>query len=458
MAFANGHALLIGVGTYTHAAHLDVPVTVGDVEEIAGHLQDPSLCGYDPARVTTLLRENATRANILAALDGLAMTKAGDTVLIFYSGHGELGTDGKFHLTAHDTAFSSTRVETGTGVEERLLLDKLNAIPAQRAFLIFNACRSGSIAPGLLNGEPEHETTQGRNLPSETAAALLNTGKGRVIITACREDQQSYFAREARRTIFGQALANGLRGEGVRNRHGYISLFDLYSFLFDTVKDEVYNRWAYTQEPVLTILQGVGEMAIALYRGNEPVGPLTGALRKDTLGAERQLRVVDPAESAQHYQAIMLGAINIQAETVQGNTIVGGDKIDISGDMALGDVDRRTGVQITGGTVIGPVTGFNKGTINYSFGDTPSAPTGTLLEQVHMQVRQAVTQARKDGHGDLAYELDRIERDLDQAVRAEQSGNASRRASQLDRARRDLQILLAQYPALQPIAQALASL
>ena len=81
--FTQGHALLIGVGTYLHIAHADVPVTVKDARAIKEILENTNLCGYPAQQIKLLHDTTATRAGLLAALDELAaITKAESTVLL----------------------------------------------------------------------------------------------------------------------------------------------------------------------------------------------------------------------------------------------------------------------------------------------------------------------------------------------------------------------------------------
>ena len=54
MAFEQGYALLIGVGTYAHHRALNVPITVADAKAVKKVLIDPSLCGYPDGHVTLL--------------------------------------------------------------------------------------------------------------------------------------------------------------------------------------------------------------------------------------------------------------------------------------------------------------------------------------------------------------------------------------------------------------------
>jgi hypothetical protein len=51
MSFSDGHALLIGVGSYIHhTAVTNLPTTVEDVRQLAALLTDPQYCGYPASR------------------------------------------------------------------------------------------------------------------------------------------------------------------------------------------------------------------------------------------------------------------------------------------------------------------------------------------------------------------------------------------------------------------------
>ena len=278
MSFPQGHALVIGVGSYPSAQPLNTAaLTAADATTLAGVLQDVNYCGYPTNQVTLLTHAQATRQRISDALGALTTVNPQDTVLVFYSGHGEYGTDGLYYLTTYDTTLDDTKVTPGTAISEPELLTAIKAIPASRVLLIFNACHSGEISPGLLGG-PEslgaEPTDIGANLPADTATALLGTGSGRVILTACREDQRSYFVKKGALTLFAQTLVAGLKGQDLLIRRNYISIFDLYEYLYEQVQKVAEERWGVDQEPEITISKGVGMMAVAAYRGKEQPGNL----------------------------------------------------------------------------------------------------------------------------------------------------------------------------------------
>jgi hypothetical protein len=48
--FTQGHALLIGVGSYESEPRLSVPITAADAEALAAVLRDPALCLLSDAK------------------------------------------------------------------------------------------------------------------------------------------------------------------------------------------------------------------------------------------------------------------------------------------------------------------------------------------------------------------------------------------------------------------------
>lgn len=485
MAFDSGYALVIGVGTYQHEPRLNVPQTAEDARQMASVLLNPSYCGYPADHVTLLTDAEATRDRILAALDALAtrpQKQPRDTILVFYSGHGEYGADG-YYLTAYDTKMADGKVVQGTGVRDTELLERLHQLEADRALFIFNACHSGEISPKSLGDAAAAEPT-GQNVPPELASALLNTGAGRVVITACRGGQKSYFGRQEQTTLFAQTVADGMRGEGVTNRRGYISVFDLYDHVYTHVSDTVRSRWGLEQEPELTVQQGVGVMAVALYRGQAAQGELGAADQPPALRGA--VTTVAPEASKAAFEQLLSGRLNLAAgRDISNNTIVAGDQTSVQGDQQnihvsggqgsiinpTAPITQQYGTQHTyntgggdfvqgskneqrgifGGTFQGPAIGsVEGGTIN--FGNTATSPQSSGLDAVIAALQQARQAAQAGGDSDQDYELQRILNDLETVQRA---ADAQQRQRRLTRAQQDLRRLADDYPQLQTIAQTL---
>ena len=344
MPFSHGHALVIGVGSYQHEPRLNVPITVADAQAVASVLRDPRFCGYPEPQVTLLTDTEATRKSILAALDNLAQrAQSTDTVFIFFSGHGEYSADRVYQLTTHDTRMTENReVIHGTAISQTELIERLRAIQAGRLFLLINACHAGELSP-VLSGSP----FTGQPLPQNVASAALATGSGRFIITACREGQVAYIG-PGPLTIFAQALTDGLRGQGLSGRAGYISIFDLYTHLYFAVREAVEQHvptamkqiFGATQEPELTALKGVGPCPVALYRGATSPGDFP---TDHTLPDRAAVRWVKPDRSQWALQQIGDRNVNV-SDSVTNSPIITGDN-NIVGNITTGNVSG-TGIAI----------------------------------------------------------------------------------------------------------------
>lgn len=318
MSFNQAHALLIGVGSYAYIPQANIPISKADAEHVQSLLCNPNLCGYRADHVTLLHDETARRDDIIRALGALqAGTAREDTVLVFYCGHGDYGTDGNYYLTAHDTQVTAGRVTKGTGISEGELMNLLRAIPARRMLLLFNTCHSGEISPAL--GLQREKTFGDVAPPDTTTDALLSSGEGRIIITACRAEQKSWIGH-GKLSIFAQSLADGLSGEGyVPNNNGYIGAFGLYEHLYAAVK-EAAAKLGCVQEPVLTVLQNVGPFPVALYRGATDLGSFDA---RETVSQSAAVRPVEATRSARLF-AQKIKIVNVTASG-KGAVAIGGN-------------------------------------------------------------------------------------------------------------------------------------
>jgi hypothetical protein len=317
MPFKDGYALIIGVGSYTHVPSANIPISVTDALAVSEVLQNPALCGYPPDQVSVLHNGEASRERILTELDTLAAkTTAGTTVLFYYCGHGEYGTDGNYYLTTYDTRASQGRVVQGTGIREAELIDKLRSIPAKRVLLLFNACHSGEISPSLSFDE-EEKSFGDINPPPNATDALLSTGEGRIIITASRPEQKSWVGK-GKLSIYTQALLDGLSGRGyVSNNKGYVSVFSLYESMYLSIKKAA-KTLGKTQEPELTVLRGVGPFPVSLYQGATPLGSFAP---EESLPADTATREISTTRSQRLFQYY----ISIVEASGDRSVAIGGD-------------------------------------------------------------------------------------------------------------------------------------
>jgi WD40 repeat protein len=154
---------------------------------------------YSRTNVVTLLDEQASRENILAALDRAAQAHADDRFVLSLSGHGEFHEvpAAKKGEEPHSTfvfccpAFDPDR-PLETGISSEVLFEKLAAIPCRKVVLL-DACRSGEIA-----FNPVRSLTPG--------------GQGPIILSACDRTQAAFEHKDPKvgHGLFTYALLQAL--------------------------------------------------------------------------------------------------------------------------------------------------------------------------------------------------------------------------------------------------------
>src|SRR5947207_11425742 len=159
---AEKYALLVGIDNYANARHLKGAVNdIVAVRQVL--LRD---LGFASTNVRVLTEEQATKANILAALRGVAeQTKAGDSFFLYYSGHGtEMDdVDGDEALVDPDDHYDEVLVpydakpwpkERATEPNSTMVTDDeigaaLANLVGRKVVVMFDSCHSGSATRGL---------------------------------------------------------------------------------------------------------------------------------------------------------------------------------------------------------------------------------------------------------------------------------------------------------------------
>lgn len=223
--FTNGRALVIGVSRYRHVPCL--PAVAHDATDFHALLRDPLRASYPRHQVRLLVDDDATRPAVLSALDRLAKeTARGDTVIVYFSGHG-----GRPSLEPETPSFLLTTEAdpvrlSKTAIAAEELTAAFRAIPAARLVVIIDACHAGS------SGEPKDGIIAPLPLVGLTKESLegLASGTGRVVLASCRPDERSWIEHGARNSLFTGHLLSAFRG-GLRSADRYIRVLDLFNYV-----------------------------------------------------------------------------------------------------------------------------------------------------------------------------------------------------------------------------------
>lgn len=197
-AGAHTYALLTGVSNYNNQ-ELNLGNTTKDVKELGAVLEKQN------ATVTLLTSRYATPANIKLKLDVIVRAaKPDDTIIFFFSGHGTAGS-----FVAYGPAeFSYTD-----------LITVLSRARSRNIFCFFDACMSGSVAPGR----------------SDSYAWGRATGNKITFFMSSRADEYSFENRWVGNGFFTKALVKGLRGKADANRDRSITAGELFAYIYSDV-------------------------------------------------------------------------------------------------------------------------------------------------------------------------------------------------------------------------------
>lgn len=367
--FVNGHAVIIGVGA-------DLPTTVQNAEGLADILRDPERCAYPTEQVQLLTGEQASRGQVLKALDWLIETAADDaTVVIYYSGHGyEVGTPiGKWYFLMPYGYDLENLPDTAIRGDE--LTERIRAIRVSKILLLLDCCHAGGFDPTKV---PAVRLTKAP-MPPE-AQQLLDRGRCLVIVASSKANEKSFAGKPY--SAFTLALMEALAGEGASQQDGYVRLADLALYTGKIVPARTRDR----QHPILNFEQA-DNFAVAYYAAGDrtPKG-LPFAVEP---GIEAEPGMLDRAMLDQRGQTVHGPQTNITGGTVQGPVLSG----QFSGPVDFGNrqVDTGGGAYVGGG--VSTDGGRFVGRDDYS---TTAVQQGVSLDEfrklvgeLHQMLRQA---------------------------------------------------------------------
>ena len=237
----NAYALLIGIADYPkYGLHAQ------SAQELYELLVDPNLAGYPKENVLFLADKDATKANILQALDDLAQRSNPESIVfVFYYGHLMTFKAREMLLVPVDVVIGSPE----TMINGAEFAQALRALPARHVLLALD----GGYRESLRGGE------------------------GLTILAAAGSDQGVYEKQiDGRQSSpFSHYLLSAIRG-GVSSEDGLIRILDLLEYLQPRIS-QFYHTYIERvrqdgnrnqQEPVLE-----GDLSqnfpLALYRGGQ---------------------------------------------------------------------------------------------------------------------------------------------------------------------------------------------
>jgi uncharacterized caspase-like protein len=224
------HALIIATGRYEDPGLSELRSPPTDADQVASVLEDPAIGGYN---VRTLLNESNQHLGVRIE-DFFAERRLADRLLLYVSCHGVKDQVGQLYFAATNTKLSRL---ASTGISAEFVRGQMDRCRSRRVLMLLDCCYSGAYRKGH------------RPRAVQRADIGLLSGRGKVIITSCTQHEYALeidtgeVSGTARPSVFTAALVKGLRtGEADRDRDGFVSVDELYEYIFDRVREKTTDQ------------------------------------------------------------------------------------------------------------------------------------------------------------------------------------------------------------------------
>jgi len=262
------YALVIGIGQFKDAGIPHLQFAAKDARDLAAVLVDPSYGRFDPANVTLLTDEKATRANILNALQDLFLkAQEDDLVFLYVSSHGsphrnESGLGGVGYIVTYDTALRNIWVDA---LDYEGFSRQVSLVKARRKAVFLDTCYSGQA---FRKGEKALAIEGGVD---PVTARLFLSGEGTYVVTSSRSDERSFESDEIKNSYFTHFLMNALRRSGEPP-----TLRQIFDSLAREVPAAVSRDKGMPQHPQVVPSDGPGDLRIGVASRQGNLAPAKG--------------------------------------------------------------------------------------------------------------------------------------------------------------------------------------
>jgi WD40 repeat protein len=197
-----------------------------DAKAVADAFRTHSKPLFRSVEVKLLTDKEASRATILQGLSWLSQElTAKDYGVVYFSGHGEVDSDGSHYLLPSDVDAKDLLT---TGVPKEVVKKRLLSLPGGRVMFIIDACHSGG-------GAPKKKST--RNLSDDLIRDLTTEESGLVVMCSSTGLESSVESNEHKMGAFTVALVEALSGKAKKNTDGAVYLTQIDAYIADRVKE-----------------------------------------------------------------------------------------------------------------------------------------------------------------------------------------------------------------------------
>lgn len=233
------YLLTIGINEYKNPKY-NLNYALADANGVETLIKEKSSSIFENVVTYTIRNNEATKANILKALDDIrSKSQEQDMLLIYYAGHGVVAGEEtqtkEFFLVPYDVTqlYGREDVLKEKGISAVELKGFAQSINAQKQIFILDACQSaGAIESIGVRGAVE-----------EKIIAQLAHATGTFWITSAGSNQFAAEVEKLGHGVFTHTLLEGLQGAGDTNKDAKLTIRELSAYVENIVPD-LSEKWS----------------------------------------------------------------------------------------------------------------------------------------------------------------------------------------------------------------------
>jgi WD40 repeat protein len=240
--FINCYLMSVGINEYENPS-LDLNYAKADARAFSKAIQDQGKNLFRHIEVHALYDKQATRENILAALEELSQkARPEDVFMFYYAGHGSMVDDDFYFIPAGNVSLYQLDKLAGESIRAGEIQEKFRDIPALKQVVILDACQSGGSTQILAQ----------RGAMEEKAMAQLSRSSGVHVLAAAGSEQYATEVSALGHGLFTYTILEALEGGADGSpRDGNVTVYELKAYLNDQVpelsrKYKGSSQWPYT--------------------------------------------------------------------------------------------------------------------------------------------------------------------------------------------------------------------
>ena len=207
------YILSVGINAYQPGIN-QLAYAVPDARAVTAAIEAHVPESYGHAEVKQLYNTDASTTGVLKALAEIGVkATSNDTVLIYFSGHGDM-FDGRYYFITQNVP--AVEQVTTTALSEGALVTALAAIKSNRTMLFLDTCHAGAFSLDAA-GKLAHET-------------------GRYILAAAASLEEALDSYDDKNGVFATAVLRGLSGQAAAGRP-VVDNFQLGTFVTPLVRE-----------------------------------------------------------------------------------------------------------------------------------------------------------------------------------------------------------------------------